>query len=760
MQEAARRFSLQQASVFLAVLIVSLLSPFVDPQVRLCLLLLAVTFNTWYGGLRQGTMAAVMSAVVIGFYALALSHSIRIDPLQGLQLGVFLLACYLLNRFAAAARRAEISRRRNEEWNRKLVETAREGFWVFDNEWRTTYVNCRTAEMLGYARRELLGQDFREFLAEALRIRSPQELTRRDHEHTDQQDLRFRRSDGSKIWATVTTSPVTDDDGEVVGVLAVVEDVTEQKRAERDLDKALKALQASEARHGRLVESNIIGIITADLSGDVLEANDAFLRMVGYTRAELEAGMVRWSQMTPDEYLPADQQAINELWASGACVPYEKQFIRNDGVRVPVLVGAAALERYPKTWIGFALDLTERKRVEHDLQEAKEAAESASHAKDQFLAMLSHELRTPLTPVLLMATALLDDPETPAESRAMLELTRRNVELEARLIDDLLDITRISRGKLVLNREVVDAHALIHQALEICRADLRANDLRVAIELDASEHHVDGDPARLQQVFWNLIKNAVKFTPRGGSLSIRSRNGESGAADDGRTPSLIVEVSDTGIGIDSEVLPRIFDAFEQGDQSTRRRFGGLGLGLAISRSVIVAHNGTLTAASPGADQGATFTLELATTPAPLPDAAAPAPSHKKPLAHRSLKILLVEDNKETLRYLSWILAQHNHAVETADSMAAALETAAERTFDLVISDIELPDGSGLELMRRLGEGGEIRGIALSGFGSDDDIQMSKAAGFSEHLTKPIDFLKLEETIYHVTSSMAENEVAH
>ncbi len=246
MQEAARPFSLQQASVFLAVLIVSILSPFVDAQVRLCVLLLAVTFNTWYGGPRQGTMAAVFSAIVILANSLAMSHSIRIDPMQGLRLGVFLVSCYLLNRFAMSHRLAEALRSRNEEWNRKLVETAREGFWVFDNEWRTTYVNNRLAEMLGYAPRELLGEDFREFLVDGFRIRSAQDLTRRDHEHSDQQDLRFRRSDGSRLWATVTTSPVTNDRGVVVGLLAVVEDVTERKRAERDLDKALRAFQISE----------------------------------------------------------------------------------------------------------------------------------------------------------------------------------------------------------------------------------------------------------------------------------------------------------------------------------------------------------------------------------------------------------------------------------------------------------------------------------------------------------------------------------
>jgi len=303
---------------------------------------------------------------------------------------------------------------------------------------------------------------------------------------------------------------------------------------------------------------------------------------------------------------------------------------------------------------------------------------------------------------------------------------------------------------------VVDAHVLLDQALEICRADIYANDLRIDVQLDAADHHVDADPARLQQVFWNLIKNAGKFTPRGGKLSVTSRNDcQEGAA--GAT--LLVEVRDSGIGIEAHVLPKIFDAFEQGDSATRRRFGGLGLGLAISRSVVSAHGGRLSAASEGKDRGAVFTLELATVAAPASVAESPAPSHRKGHAPRPLRILLVEDNKETLRYLSWILGQHQHQVQTAESMASALEAAHDSSFDLVISDIELPDGNGLELMQRLGGGLEFPGIALSGFGSDDDIQLSKAAGFSEHLTKPIDFVKLEETIYNVTAALAANELA-
>ncbi|MDQ3029593.1 MAG: ATP-binding protein, partial [Actinomycetota bacterium] len=230
--------------------------------------------------------------------------------------------------------------------------------------------------------------------------------------------------------------------------------------------------------------------------------------------------------------------------------------------------------------IGVALDITDRQRSEQRLQEAKAQAERsraeaerATQARDQFLATLSHELRTPLTPAVMTVAALAGRMDLPDDVRDDLELARRNIELEARLIDDLLDLTRIAAGKLRLDRRPADAHDVLRDAARVCRADAEERHVKVTLELAATRHHVLGDPARLQQVFWNLLKNAIKFTPPGGRIDVRTGNPD--PADPER---LVVDVSDTGMGIDADVLPRIFTAFEQGGTVTTRRFGGLGLG--------------------------------------------------------------------------------------------------------------------------------------------------------------------------------------
>ena len=408
----------------------------------------------------------------------------------------------------------------------------------------------------------------------------------------------------------------------------------------------------------------------------------------------------------------------------------------------------------PYAVCGISTDITGRKAAERELRQAKEAAEAAIRAKDQFLAMLSHELRTPLTPVLLAVTELLEEGELTPVVHSTLQMARRNIELEARLIDDLLDLMRVQRGKMRLARRPVDAHSLIRQAAEICRADVAAAGLRLDLDLAAPGAYVDADPMRLQQVAWNLIKNAVKFTPRGGSIVVRTRNAP---APPGGPPPLVIEVADTGVGIAPGVLARIFDPFEQGEDAGARA-GGLGLGLAISRSVAEAHGGTLSAASPGRGRGTTFTLELATIPRP---AAGPAPAPAPPAPGRPLRILLVEDDADTRRIMARILRRRGHAVVEAGDLRTAERSAALGRFDVVISDLGLPDGSGHDLMRRIAAGrdhdhrrGPTVGIALSGYGTDHDIRLSREAGFAEHLTKPIDFPCLEAILLRLAPSDA------
>ena len=396
-------------------------------------------------------------------------------------------------------------------------------------------------------------------------------------------------------------------------------------------------------------------------------------------------------------------------------------------------------------WFGTWTDIDDQKRNEAELKQATELAESASRSKDQFLAMLSHELRTPLTPVLLIATASRDDPDTPEELRSTFEMIRHNLELEARLIDDLLDVMRIIRGKLPYHFEVVDAHAQIHRAIDICRNDAEVKPLRLIADLHATDHHVRADAARLQQVLWNLIKNAVKFTPAGGSVTIATRD-EAG--------QIRIEVTDTGIGIDPTILPLIFNAFEQGEDDVTKRYGGLGLGLAISRSIIEGHEGALSVSSPGRHQGATFRINLATTAPDLESTLVDA----QPDAHRAedpprpdqdeCQVLLVEDDVMTSRVMAKLLRQNGYFVTTANSVAAALRVD-DNEYNFIVSDIGLPDGTGLDLMRAIRLRRDVPAIALTGYGMEADVQRSLEAGFVAHLTKPIDFAKLDLMIRQV-----------
>ena len=384
-------------------------------------------------------------------------------------------------------------------------------------------------------------------------------------------------------------------------------------------------------------------------------------------------------------------------------------------------------------------------------QAARARAESANQAKDHFLAALSHELRTPLAPVLIAVEALADEPGLPPEVRESVALIKRNVELEARLIDDLLDLTRVAHRKLEIRRQVVDVHEELRHAAQTCALSGHEGEKRVevAIHPEARRHHVMGDGARLQQVFWNLIKNAYKFTPAGGRIDVRTSDDPAG------TGRLSVEVRDTGMGIDPESLPRIFNAFEQLDQTVTRQFGGLGLGLAICKALVDLHGGTIAAHSEGKGRGATFTVCLPTVDAPTMAAAIPCqPQGMAAAAGSDIntrpatgRILLVEDHPDTRKLMVILLARQGHKVEAAGSLADALAFAAARPFDLVISDIGLPDGSGLDLMPKLRERCEsVKGIALSGYGMEQDVRRSHEAGFDEHLTKPVDVRKLQESV--------------
>ncbi|MDP4288800.1 MAG: response regulator [Bacteroidota bacterium] len=387
----------------------------------------------------------------------------------------------------------------------------------------------------------------------------------------------------------------------------------------------------------------------------------------------------------------------------------------------------------------------ELRQMNDALRVAKESAEMASQAKDQFLAVLSHELRTPLTPALAIVQMFMEDPTLPADAKGWVATIGRNIELEARLIDDLLDLTRISKGKLPLHLELTDAHRAIEETAAMCMDGIHAKNLELMLSLEASNAQVDADPARLKQVLWNLIKNAIKFTPEGGNIEIRTESTPDGG--------FRCNVTDTGIGIPPSYIDRVFNAFDQGDNSITRRFGGLGLGLAISKALVEQHGGKITVASAGNEKGTTFTLEFPpVTGESRPTRSIGRTSELPSAVHENspqLKVLLVEDNEDTSRALQVLLERAGYRVLAAHSAQAALEIAKTYPCEILISDISLPDGNGIELFTQLSALRPTRGIAMSGFGMPEDIRRSLQAGFHAHLVKPVSFRDLRSALDHL-----------
>jgi PAS domain S-box-containing protein len=497
-------------------------------------------------------------------------------------------------------------------------------------------------------------------------------------------------------------------------------------------------------------------VFVIDPLGRIVDLNPAAERIID--RSVLEILGVRAVRVFEDwTELAARLERIGEQYEAG----FEIDRTGADTVsRFRASISPLTDGEAPAGWVIVLHDITELKRAEQERvkmiseQAARADAEAANRATDRFLATLSHELRTPLTPILATVTAMFDEPSTPASLRPVLEMIRRNIDLEARLIDDLLDVTRIKRGQLHLKREIIDAHEQIERVLEICGDDAGNAEITLVSQLKAEAHHVDADPTRLQQVLWNLLKNAIKFSSPGGKVTIRSRN-RIEPYPEVAGPWLVIEVIDRGIGIEPDLLPRIFDLYVQGGPSTGRKYGSLGLGLAISRTIVEQHGGRLKATSEGKGKGATLTLEIPTVLSPLIRTSAQAPTPGMIGGDRPLKILLVDDNKDTLSYLSAMLIKRGHNVQTAKNLATALRAVEEEQFELLISDIDLPDGSGLELMHRLSARRTTIGIALSGFGSSDDIDQSRSAGFFEHLSKPVDIRRLEQAIQQAARSRAE-----
>ncbi len=579
-----------------------------------------------------------------------------------------------------------------------------------------------------------------------------------------------------RYWTPIN-SPVFSDTGDLIFITHRVEDVTPFIRAKDEEGKADEAWHMIERRgqqmqaeialraydrrraddlqqaHARLLESEAElresadrfrflaesmpqKIFTATPAGDIDYFNLQWMEFTGLSFEQIRDW--GWTQFIHPDDVDENVRRWKQSIETGEFFEYEHRFRRADGEWRWHISRAHAMRDATGgvlMWIGSNTEI-------HDVKIAQAEAEQANRTKDKFLAALSHELRTPLTPVLMCAAALERDTAIQPEYREQLGMMRRNVELEARLIDDLLDLTRISRGTLQLSLATADIHSLLTHTEEIVRSDALTKRIDLQFDLKAADHHVVGDSGRLHQVFWNVLKNAIKFTPSGGSIIVRTANPVPG--------QIRLEFTDTGIGIEEQFRDSVFQPFVQGDVRSDSALSGLGLGMSISKTIVELHDGTIDVASAGRGYGATFVVELATTAAN--EAATTAPRRPLSSSRHTYRLLVVEDHQPTLQVLARLLRKQGHDVQTASTVADARDFAANQRFDLVISDIGLPDGNGVDLMTELTRDYGLRGIALSGYGMDEDFARTRDAGFIAHLVKPIDFERLNRVLEQVAAA--------
>jgi PAS domain S-box-containing protein len=610
---------------------------------------------------------------------------------------------------------------------RLVVESAEDfAIMVLDTTRRIVSWNRGAERLLGYAAEEILGRP-------ADLIFTPEDVAAGVPEREAgtalstgraAYDRWHMRKGGSRFWGSGVMTRLDDADGRVCGLAKILRDQTELKLAQEERNQAESALRASELRFRRLIEANIIGVGIADAGGAWLEANDALLDLLGHSREELKAGRVRWDRMTPEEFRWLDQRGIVEADRRGACPPYEKEYVRADGRRVPVLIGYAAVSNVEGHYICFVLDLTGQKRIENALREA-------DRRKDEFLAMLAHELRNPLSAIGNSVQVIHRNPSGEHQDWAV-EVIDRHVRTLSRMIDDLLDVSRITRRKIRIRKERVEIFPVVARAIETVRPLLEERGHEMVIAHHSAPMWLEADPHRLEQVVVNLLTNAAKYTEAGGTITLTT-------APDGGW--VVVTVADNGIGIPPEKIPHMFELFAQGDRSIARSEGGLGVGLTLVRSLVEMHGGSVSATSDGPGKGSTFAVRLPAAEPPewnQQDSPDPTVSNRNP----KVRILVVDDNADSALGLSRLLRVLGNEVEVAHDGPSAVELGRRMCPDFILLDIGLPGMDGYEVaaqFRREACCKDATIIAVSGYGEQSARKRAEEAGFDHHLVKPVDY---------------------
>jgi PAS domain S-box-containing protein len=558
---------------------------------------------------------------------------------------------------------------------------------------------------------------------------------------------------------------ITDENGNPLGMRGVTLDITERKKAE-------EALKISEKRFRKLNEQSPISTQIFSPDGRTISTNAAWEKLWGVTLADLpDYNILEDEQLAANGIMPYIQKAFDGTPTEIPPVPYVPD--RGEFAGQPRWVQAFIYpvrdeQAHVREVVLMHEDITERKEIEKQReqllereQEARQKAEDANRIKDEFLATLSHELRTPLTAILGWSQMLSNDSLDQETARYAVQVIQRNARNQSQLINDILDVSRVITGKLRLTVATVDLKSVIKAAIDAVKISADLKNIKIVFKYDARLQTIKGDADRLQQVFWNLLSNAIKFTPPGGAVKIEAEK---------LTTHVRVSVSDTGQGIEPEFLPYVFERFRQADGSSTRLHGGLGLGLAIVRHLTEIHGGSVNATSEGIGKGATFIVDLPLyyeaesseleleNGFPQEIAANSRIENQPSLPLAACRVLLIEDDADSLEMVKMLLEQSGASVATAISSPEALKILNTERFDVLISDIGMPEENGYELIRKVRslsaeKGGLTPAIALTAYAGNNDRQQALEAGFQSHLTKPVD----KETLIVAVSSLIEGQ---
>jgi len=686
---------------------------------------------------------------------------------------------------------------------------------LVDRDGKILRCNQSTTRLFRKPSYEILGRVYHELMNAELGVGSGICLRRAQSTHQRQ----VLEMQNEERWFSKTIDPVLDESGTLTGAVFILADITDRKQIEDERKRTEVILQERNQRLDLLYETTrnllssdqpltLISSLFEKLK-DALELDVYFnylidgdrnqLHLVSYGGipesvaqeiAWLEYGQAVCGTVAQDRHQIVCGAVQNlhdpkiELIRSLGITAYSCQPLMAQGRLFGTLsFGSRRRDQFTAAEINLMQVLCDQMAIALDrsqlltsLQQQADELRQANRIKDEFLAVLSHELRSPLNPILGWAKILQTKQQDAAKTQYALETIERNARLQAQLIEDLLDVSRILQGKLSLNMGPVGLPFTIKAALETVRLAAEAKSIQIQTILDANVGQVLGDSSRLQQVVWNLLSNAVKFTPQGGKVQVRLEQVEDVTVNqrDGKRESdsdhsslqpLIspaphsptysyaqITISDTGQGISPDFLPYVFDYFRQADSTTTRRFGGLGLGLAIVRHLIELHGGTIEANSPGEEQGATFIVRLPILAASKLNQDHTSFDDRSDFDLNGLRVLFVDDERDSREFVAFLLEQYGAKVTQVESAVEALGNLRQTEFDLLISDIGMPDMNGYALVRQVrqqspDQGGKILAIALTAYAGEIDQQQALAAGFQQHITKPIEPETLMQTIW-------------